>query len=205
MAGEVGHVVYAARLLTFLGDQVHDTAYWTGTLFPDIRHLGVVSRHRTHPKDVTIHTLVGENDFHTGMRVHAWVDYTREKFLRDVQIKERLPWHPFVPFCLKLLEDELLYAHFDDWNLIQRALTQIQPEELHYSHQVRAVKEWHVILQRYFKHKPTAASRFELAQAIGLSEAMAREINSVVKLLHTDGRAQKLFERFWQHLEDILR
>lgn len=205
MAGEVGHVVYAARLLTHLGDAVSTPAYWLGTLFPDIRHLGVVSRSRTHAKEVNLQSLVGQNDFHTGMRVHAWIDRTREKYFHDQHIKEHLPWHPFVPFALNLLEDELLYDHFDDWNLIIKTLATDHPDEVRYCNSLPTIKLWHTLLQDYLKRKPSPASRSELIHAIGLSEIAAKESNNVIEHLKKDGRAQALLEQFWQHLEDILR
>ncbi len=192
-------------MLTYLQDKVHDPSYWIGTLFPDIRHLGVVSRQRTHPRDVTLKTLVGKNDFHTGMRVHAWIDHTREKFFSDQHMKEHLPWHPFVPFCLNLLEDELLYDHFDDWNLILRVLSTTHPEEQLYTGSLPTLRTWHTLLQDYLKRKPSDASRRELTHAIGLSDAAAEESNHVTELLRKDGRAQKMLEHFWQHLEDMLR
>lgn len=205
MAGEVGHVVYAARLLTYLGDKVKSPSYWVGTLFPDIRHLGVVSRQRTHHKDVSLHTLVGQNDFQTGMRVHAWIDRTREKFFHDEHIKEQLPWHPFVPFALNLLEDELLYSHFDDWNLIIQALATVTPDEQQYTHSEPTIRLWHTLLQNYLQRQPSDASRRELIHAIGLSEMAAKESNNVILKLKQNGRAPVLLEEFWRHLEDLLR
>lgn len=205
MAGEVGHVVYAARLLTHLGDRVQDPLYWVGTLFPDIRHLGIVSRQRTHPSGVSLASLVGATDFHTGLRVHAWVDATREKFFRDQHMKEHLPWHPFVPFCLNLLEDELLYEHFEDWNLLHRLLNQVHTDELHFINERFFIERWHTILQAYFQDAPSNASRQALTRGIGLSTRAAEESEHVLQLLTEDGRAKKLLERFWQHLEDVLR
>src|SRR3990167_5683372 len=84
MAGEVAHVVYGARVLTYLGDKVTGPEFWAGTLFPDIRHLGIISRQHTHPDNVSLETLVGTGDFETGMRVHAWVDATRRSEERRV-------------------------------------------------------------------------------------------------------------------------
>ncbi len=205
MAGEVGHVVYAARLLTHLGTAVTTPAYWLGTLFPDIRHLGVVSRQRTHTKESTLQTLLGQNDFQTGMRVHAWIDRTREQFLNNHHIKEQLPWHPFVPFALNLLEDELLYDHFDDWNLIVKTLATTNPEEQHYCNSLPTIQTWHTLLQDYLQRKPTDASRRELIHAIGLSDMAAQECNTVITQLKKDARAEALLQQFWQYLEDILR
>lgn len=205
MAGEIGHVVYAARLLTYLGDAVKTPDYWVGTLFPDIRHLGVVSRRQTHTEDVTLSSLIGENDFYTGMRVHAWVDMTREKFLREQNVKETLPWHPFVPHALKLMEDEILYDHFDDWNLIHRTLSNVHEGELHYVDDRSKIIEWHTVLQKYFSQKPSDESRVELSLGIGLSKQSAGEINNVLQLLRNDKRTPVLINSFLEHLENILR
>lgn len=197
-------MVCGARTLAYLDDRVSSPSFWAGTLFPDIRHLGIVSRRHTHADDVSLETLVGSGDFETGMRVHAWIDATRDQFLREANIKESLPWHPFVPHALKLVEDEYLYNRFDDWNLIHRALNKVYDEELAYIHSLQHITTWHGILQDYFKQAPTDESRYELSLAIGLSKNSAEEINSVVKLLHSDARTEKLIERFIQHLELLL-
>jgi len=205
MAGEIGHVVYGARLLTHLGPAVREPAFWLGVLFPDIRHLGVVSRHRTHPTDVSLRSLKGRSDFSTGMRVHAWVDITRDTYLGEQNVKEALPWHPFVPHALKLLEDEMLYESYEDWDVIIRLLNKVHDEELAFVADERAVAAWHEVLRRYFKHAPTDASRAELAGGIGLTAVNAREINSLVKRLREGRAAPDIIRGFWRHLEDILR
>lgn len=204
MAGEIGHVVYAARLLTYLNQKVKNPIYWAGTLFPDIRHLGVVSRHRTHPDGVSLSSLIGTNDFVTGMRVHAWIDATREKFLHDQHMKEYLPWHPFVPHALKLVEDAMLYDHFNDWRLIHRILNDVYPDELYYIESPVRVKSWHSILQHYFEQAPIDASRLELSAAIGLSPNSGEELNSVVHMLTEDKRTTTLLHNFLQYLEQLL-
>lgn len=204
MAGEIGHVVYGARVLTYLGDAVTDPSFWTGTLFPDIRHLGVVSRHRTHPRDISLHSLVGSTDFSTGMRVHAWVDATRETYLSDQNIKEALPWHPFVPHALKLLEDDMLYHSYDDWDVIIRLLNKVHEEELAFIEDTRAIATWHETLRHYFRTQPNDASRAELAVGIGLTAINGREINSIVKRLRESKVATQMIQGFWQYLEDIL-
>lgn len=204
MAGEIGHVVYGARVVTYLGDTVTDPSFWLGTLFPDIRHLGVVSRHRTHPRDISLHSLAGRTDFATGMRVHAWIDETREMYLSEQNMKEALPWHPFVPHALKLLEDEMLYGSYDDWDVVIRLLNKVHREEQAFVEDKRAVVTWHDILRNYFKSAPTDESRTQLSVGIGLSVINAREINSIVTRLRQNSAATEMIQGFWQYMEDIL-
>lgn len=204
MAGEVGHVVYGTTVLHYLGPKVTSPLYWAGTLFPDIGHIGSIQRHRTHPDDVSLESLVGRDDFATGVRVHAWIDATREKFLHAKHMKELLPWHPFVPHALKLLEDELLYNRFEDWNLIHRVLGKTYEQEKQYIQNEETIKQWHSVLQNYLGSPPTDATRLRLSIDIGLSEGSAQEINSVVARLRTEDSSRNLMESFLLHLNSLL-
>lgn len=206
MAGEVAHVVYGESTMSFMAkDMLSSPSFWSGVLFPDIRHLGIVSRRRTHPENVSLDKLTSANEFETGMRVHAWTDEVRSRFLHGKNIKETLRWHPFVPHALKLVEDELLYDRFDDWNLIHRALSKVHDEELQYVNSSQHVITWHNVLQDYFRKLPTDESRYQLSLAIGLSKSSAEEVNSVVKLLQSDERAEKLIASFENHLKRLLQ
>ncbi len=206
MAGEIGHVVYGQRIATFLDDAVEKLPdFWSGTLFPDIRHLGVVSRHHTHPADVTLKSLAGETDFATGMRAHSWLDATREEWLSQQHVKELLPWHPFVPHGLKLLEDELLYDRFEDWDGIRRVLHTVQPLEQELVQDTAAIERWHVTLRDYFVSAPTDETRIALSERIGLSSAVAQEINSIVGRLRKNEVAAELVTAFSAHLDRFLK
>lgn len=205
MASEISHVVYAARLLTYLGKSVKDPAYWAGTLFPNIRHLNIHSRHFTHPRSVGLSSLPGKNDFLTGMRVHAWVDATQGHYLDKEQSKETLPWHPLVSHAFKLLEDEILYEKFDDWELIRRVLMKIREDELFYVDSRLAIQKWHGALQDYMREKPSDNSRFVFLETLGMNSGVVEEINTLIGRLKTDPRAMDVLSGFWQHLEHLLK
>lgn len=205
MAGEISHVVYAARVLTHLGSTVSRDDYWSGTLFPDIRHLGVISRHRTHPKDITLSTLAGDNDWQTGARVHAWVDSTRQHYLDEANIKESLPWHPFVPHALKLVEDEWIYKEFTDWDVVRRSLGKVHSDALELVPSKEHIKQWYGILQDYIASTPTDTTRKNLALGIGLSESSATEINMIVDRLKKAPATRELVEGCWHHIDTLLQ
>jgi hypothetical protein len=205
MAGEVSHVIYAARALNYIDGAAPAPLFWAGTLFPDIMHLDVASRRRTHLEGVSLESLLGSGDFETGMRVHAWVDQTREQFLRDIDAWAELPWHPFVQYALELVEDEALYERFDDWNLIHRSLNRIYDEEVLFVNSRERVSTWHGILQNYFREKPDSITRHDLSLALGLTENSAEEVGRVVALLQKDKRALGLIDRIVQHIELLLQ
>lgn len=205
MPGEIGHVVYAARVLTNLSGAVHDQSYWLGALFPNVRHAGALARHPLHAGNISLYSLVGANDFETGMRVHAWLDATHDAFFMPHIVRELLPWHPFAFQALQLLEDELLYPHFEDWNLVHRLLNTASEEELFYVHDRKSVQRWHGLLQQYIKEAPGEAETNELLRQTGLSKDAAKELQRVTAALRKNKRAINAIHDFWRHLEDLLR
>ncbi len=204
MVGYIGQVVYAARVLTFLGKDVKKPTYWVGAVFPDIHRLGSVTRHFTHVHETGLKTLRGKNDFLTGLRTHSWIERTREAFFIAQHGEEILPWHPLTPLALALLEDELLYSHFDDWNLIHRLLNKVHEEELAYILSEDDIRNWHTILQKYIKKEPTNATRKQLLMALAITPAMADEANELVRRLREDQKSVALLKKFWHHLDHLL-
>jgi hypothetical protein len=197
MVGEIAHVIYGARLLSHIGDSVSDASYWNGIIFPNITRIDVKTRHSTHPTKVSIANLCGSNDFLTGMRVHAWIDDMH----RDVP---DVSDHPLVPYARTLLEDELLYDAFIDWDVVRKALQTIHPDELYYVHERASVRRWHDILQTYFSNKPNNDSRVSFSQAIGLSKVTAQEVNVIVNTLRNNPKIHNTLEHFVRDIEHAI-
>ncbi|MEO6077435.1 MAG: hypothetical protein ABIP54_01485 [Candidatus Andersenbacteria bacterium] len=196
MVGEIAHVVYAARLLSHLGDAVSEASYWNGVTFPNIRRIEATTRYSTHPLQVRASSFTGSNDFLTGMRVHAWIDDMHRPF--DTQD------HVLVPYSQTLLEDELLYDAFIDWDVVRKALQTIHPDELYYVHERASVKKWHDILQTYFSHKPDNNSRIIFSQAIGLSKATAQEVNKTIDTIRENPNVHNALDHFVRDIEHAI-
>ncbi len=204
MAGEIAHVIYAARLLTHVGDAVSHPSYWVGTLFPDIYRIGRTSRFPTHPRPVGLSTIVGNNDFITGLRVHSWVDETRELYFREHAVFEKLPWHPLLPFAFELFEDEILYPYYEDWKVILRILSSVHPEEERLIHNRPHIQAWHALLSNYFREKPSDESRREYMEKLQIPSETAKEINNILSALRTTSDAKKILMNCIQSIEHIL-
>ena len=204
MAGEIAHIIYAARLLTHLKESVSDPSYWTGALFPDIYRIGRTSRYPTHPRPVSLATIVGTNDFRTGMRTHSWIDDTREKYFREHHALEKLSWHPLLPFAFELFEDELLYTYYDDWSHIVRILSKVQPDEERLIHNRTHIQAWHALLQNYFRHSPNDTSRRIFMEKLQLPSPIIQEVNDVVADLRSSDVAKDIVMKYIQALEHIL-
>ncbi len=204
MAGEIAHVVYAARILSYVGDRISHPSYWVGTVFPNIYRIGSMQRFPTHPKGVGLSTIVGSNDFITGMRVHSWIDNTRDITIKEHRIFEKLPWHPLLPIAFELLEDELLYPSFEDWNLVLRVLSSVHPEEKLIVNHVSEIQAWHHLLQEYFRSSPSDHSRMQLLNALGVSKTISDEVNAMVAALRKHALTKKLFHSYIESLEHTL-
>lgn len=205
MAGEIAHVVYAARVLTTLGERVSHSSYWTGTVFPDIYRIHVAGRYPTHPRPVSLATIIGTNDFRTGMRVHAWIDETRSKYMHEVRAYERLPWHPLLPYALELLEDELLYDAYDDWDAVCRSLEHTHPDEVTIIHEQAQLHTWHTALTNYFQDAPSDISRAAFAKDTGIPESTAHDTNTLLHTLRASSTSQELLHGYIGELEQMLK
>ncbi len=197
-------MVYAARLLSYVGEKVSHPSYWVGTLFPNIYRIGSAQRFPTHPKPVGLSSLIGSSDFITGMRVHSWIDDTRDVYIKEHRIFEKLPWHPLLPLAFELLEDEILYPSFEDWNLVLRVLSSVHPEEKLIIDTVPEIQTWHSLLQEYFRDAPSDHSRMRLLHALGVSRAISDEINAMVAALREHSLTKKLFDAYLRSLEHTL-
>lgn len=204
MAGEISHVIYAARVLTALTGRVSHHSYWVGTVFPDIYRLHIAHRYPTHPRPVTLSNIVGQNDFRTGMRVHAWIDETRCRYMHERRAYERLPWHPLLPYAFELFEDEMLYAAYDDWDIVRRALTTIHPDETTILHEQFQIQQWHRALETYFRETPSDSSRIAFGTSIGISEATSSDANTLVAMLRRNPTAKEILNGYLEELEHML-
>ena len=204
MAGEIAHIVYAARLLTTLKSEVSHHSYWVGTVFPDIYRLRAPNRYPTHLRPVILSRIVGHNDFTTGMRVHTWIDETSEHYMREHRVYERLPWHPLLPFALELFEDEMLYGAYEDWGIVRRALATIYPDEVAIVHEQSTLHTWHTILENYFRAVPSNTSRSALCDAIGISKEIAADANRIVHALKNGQAAKEIIYGYIGELEHML-
>lgn len=204
MSSEISHIIYSARVLTNISGQVKDPLYWVGTLMPNMRRLGVKSRFFLHPDNVSLYSLLGQDDFSTGMRVHSWVDATFGHYWEAHHLDDKLPWSPLTRAAFKLMEDEELYDHFDDWNLIHRLLNRVHDEEAKLVSDRKAIEKWHSLLQGYVYARPDNLSRRKFLTGMGISRKLADEINAEVARLYKNNEAQEAMRGMWRNAEDLL-
>lgn len=138
-----------------------------GTLFPDIRYLGALTREETHGPNVTKKDICEkkEEPFEAGRRLHVWVDELRENFAERWGIYEKLPKSVYKRRAtfLKLLEDEIIWSDLNRL-LIIRALDNFEPKEEKFKVEASILKQWQFLLLGYIQ-VPPAQTLYILSQA----------------------------------------
>lgn len=174
-AAPATHIYFAQLWMDLNGiDQLEEqNALIAGTLFPDIRYLGTISRASTHEKGITTEKIRhSSNMFKAGMRVHAYLDIEREKVVKYTKISSHLssiPKHLRVLF-LKTLEDEILWDNID-CQQAQQALIAVYPEELDEGVSEKTANEWHETMIDYLNQKPSEFLRERALKGKGFLNA----------------------------------
>lgn len=156
-AAPIFHVYVAEKWMEMFEDYAEEERrdFVIGTLFPDIRYLGVIRREETHEVGLGIEDLLGTDDpFLKGKRLHAFVDETRVKLMCDLKVLDRLidiPQEHQVTF-VKFLEDAVLYSE-GRWRGVCDDLESFMVSEKD-GVQVPAWNRWHAILNDYFRLGP---------------------------------------------------
>lgn len=158
-AGPITHVALGEKWLKLIApDYTEDQKkeFLLGTVFPDIRYLGVIKREKTHYKGVTLQAIrKADSPFQQGMLFHSFVDEFREKWVKEKGVEKKLT--DIAPnqqqFFLKIIEDQILYSEYS-WNTFRQYLMTVPPEEKEYGIQDKALNEWHAGLTLYFTVSP---------------------------------------------------
>lgn len=157
-AAPMMHAYVAKLWLDKLATKNQDQdAFYVGTLFPDVRYLDKMKRKQTHFKNVTLLEVQKQpNSFYKGLKLHSWLDETREKFAVDYGVYKKLERIPkkYRASFLKFIEDELIYKKLD-WKMVKSSLsnTYVYQEEL--GADQKSLFIWHNVLKIYFSCPPS--------------------------------------------------
>ena len=203
MASQITHIPYGKKVLDlFLSDKkVEESKFFVGTVFPDIRYLGVIDRDKTHVFNPTIEGLRDLTDsFELGVYAHSLVDYEREKTLEKLGAYEAIEKNKLSIYAMKFVEDEVSYDLISDWSHYVDFFDHVLSEESQLV-EAGAVEKWHNLLRGYFQ-KPTwdTVTNFakelkgfipEVLNAVRVEEAKIRDNRKVMEI--TRGTYNALF------------
>ena len=186
-AAPATHVYFAQVWLDcfHVEDLSSQQVFIAGTLFPDIRYLGTISRNATHERDVTPEKIRATHClFGAGMRLHSLVDEVREKYVKQSSVLEHLqsiPKNVRVSF-LKLLEDEILWDYVHCQQVVE--LLHIDyPQEIKAGVDRQVAQKWHKKLINYFGQRPSEFLKHLAAEGKGFLNANHATVVEWSKLL----------------------
>jgi hypothetical protein len=133
-------------------------AFQLGTLFPDIRKLGVISRYETHENGLTTKDIKNTpNPFLKGKRFHAFVDEFRDQLIKEWDIYTQLNEvidQQYVGSFLKFVEDEILYEKLNCAK-VSACLNGILPDERLFGIKEQDLDKWHTLMHQAITIRPS--------------------------------------------------
>lgn len=190
-AAPVTHVVLADKWIEKQQEKFTDEerrSFITGTLFPDIRYLGVISRNATHELGLTVKDLEAtQSIFERGKRLHSFVDEQRERLVLKWNIYQMLRKIPGQrpgqrASFLKLVEDEILFNK-RDWSDIRQYLTTLDEGERSYKISDEDLKKWHQNQTQFFTEPPSKTLARLVANGKGFANIPLNITKEWVKLI----------------------
>jgi len=202
MASQVSHIVYAKRLFDALEDSEKINSlraarnfqipegfdkdlFLLGCTFPDIRRIDMkIKRKDTHlrfePLDLDFSNL---GSFEAGWKFHLYCDMRREEILNGYEFYSLKGATDF--FCLpaKLLEDELVYDVYNNWEKIVSYFRNVPYVETGIDADRETFSLWYAILAKYLEEHPTTKTMHVfLSKQFGIGGDLGKIMETVDSL-----------------------
>ena len=190
MASQIAHIVYAKKYFdkiengkaveNFLDEEkvhhahrINRDEFILGAVFPDIRRIEPsIKRKDTHlrfqPLDLDFSGLTA---FEAGWKFHLYCDMRRDEILNRCGFYKLAKTTELYGHPAKLLEDELLYDKYDNWEKIVNYFRNPPLVTLEIGADRPTFVLWYAILAKYVENKPEQKSmRAFLSKQLSLSQ-----------------------------------
>jgi hypothetical protein len=201
MASEISHVIYAQKYLE-KNPKKGAEFFILGTLFPDMRRVAEgIARKDTHMHFERVDlNFEGMDLFEAGWKFHAWCDMRREEVLNKYGFYSLRGTNAIDP-TVKLVEDELVYDKFKNWEKLRYVLNNPPLVKTKLDVSQETVERWYAILAKYFEKKPDDRTmRIFLSKQSTPKDKIGEIIDGVQKLREN----QKAVEILKKVNEEIL-
>ncbi len=217
MASQIAHIVYAKKYFDkmesgkadadFLDEErinynykINRDEFILGTVFPDIRRIEPsIKRKDTHFKFEPLNlNFFGLTSFEAGWKFHLYCDMRREEILNEekfyaIEKTTELAGHP-----AKLLEDELLYDEYDNWEKLASYFRDPPLVNLDIDIGRETFVLWYAILAKYIEEKVTTKT---MSIFLSKSSKLAPDVNEIMaKVLEL--KKNKTVIRILEHVLD---
>lgn len=205
MAAEATHLVLAEKVFEKYFPGKDKREFFVGTVFPDIRYLGVIAREKTHFECLTLGDIQKEeSSFLAGFKFHSLVDEVGAQFFYDHGAYDLLPESPYTGQTLKLLADGVLYSKVSNWNTLIAYFGDVLPEELGFGISKDVIGKWHSALRHYLGVRLSDESIWVFVRDIQKPKEMAEEIIKIKHEIEGNQGIIALIEQFYEEFETLV-
>lgn len=211
MASQVSHIVYAKKYfdileskgngnfsggegVSALPEKFDKDQFILGCVFPDIRRIDQdVKRKDTHLRFGLLDLdFSGLSSFEAGWKFHLYCDMRREEILNKYGFYSLKGATEFACGVAKLLEDELLYGVYNNWEKIVFYFRNAPFIETGINVSQETFSLWYAILAKYLEDDPTTRTiRVFMSKQSGVSER-AEAIAAAVDELRKNKKAVEI-------------
>lgn len=208
MPSLLSHLAYAQRLADKY--PVEDmAAYLRGTIFPDIRYLGVIDRANSHRTGVILEEVMAEqNSWKRGFLLHCWLDSIWTGYWLQFGIGTDNPSHKTLWMAMKLVEDERLYTSIFDKSGIAVTLTGLDDEALAFGVKSSDIGHWGKLVGCLLAAPPTSATRALFYRELSISHDLAGLVERHIEEINSDSQwalrydgCRSFIEASWEQVE----
>jgi hypothetical protein len=200
MASQVAHVVYAQKYLE-KNPRKGGEFFILGTLFPDMRRVAEgIARRDTHMHFEKIDLdFEGMEMFEAGWKFHLWCDMRREEILNKYNFYSLRGASAIDPTA-KLVEDELVYDEYKNWEKLIYVLNNPPLIRTHFDVSQETIKRWYAILGKYFEKKPNDKTmKIFLSKQSSLKKEI-QEIIDGVRKLRENHKATEILKKVYEEI-----
>ena len=203
LASQIAHIVYAKKFFEkydLLPEEKDE--FVLGVTFPDIRRIdGSIKRKDTHlrfyPVDLNFENLT---PFEAGWKFHLYCDMRREEILNSYDFYSILHTEDFYNNPAKLLEDEIVYENYDNWEKLVSYFNDVPIISNGIDVSAESFSLWYSIIANYISKKPDNDSMLSfLSKQPPLAPIAHGMIESVDKL-RKNGKVITLLKKVSQEI-----
>lgn len=198
MAFQVSHIIYAQKYFEKYPSNVIDKdEFMLGCVFPDVRRIDHnIKRAETHLcHDCIDMNFEKLNSFEAGWKFHLYCDMKREEILNRHNFYSIKGAGEFAGTANKLLEDELLYDYYNNWEKLVLYFNNVPKMETGIDVSRETFELWYAIIARYLEKKPDNKSMHVLLSKQPSLVAKADGIIDAVSKLREDKKAVEILRK----------
>jgi len=204
MPSPITHIAFTEKIYDKFFKDKDRKEFFIGTIFPDIRYLGVIERSKTHFEDLRLRDLEKDNPFTSGLKFHSITDEIRDAFMISRKVYSFCPKLEYINISLKFLEDQILYEKVGEWDEYIKFLDVILPDELSFDIKKKDIRKWHVVLQKYFKKRPNQNVISKFASKINLASDVGVEIKKSLEIIKSIPEVNRIIKDLFNCFEEFL-